>query len=139
MSETQQTIDMGSYNQKSDGEAVGIGKINGQKIYITGYHVTRGKPTAWTPKEEIGQDGLTDYHLIDTLEKFNVQNKKNENVEVNSFFITNAIVKQIQRVPNFEQELANGKKLGPAKVGQKLSSKTKKNYWVLLFPNEEGF
>ena len=140
MSETKQsTIDMGSFNQKSEGDAIGIGKILGKQIHITGYHVTRGKPTAWTPKEDIGEDNLTDYHIIDTEERFKLENKEHETVEISSFFITNAIVKQIQRVPNYPEELAKGNKLGPAKVSQKLSTKTKKNYWCLIFTGEEGF
>jgi len=139
MSTTETTvIDMGSYNQKSEGISLGIGKIFGKIIHITGYHVTRGKPTAWTPKEEVGDDGKTDYHIIDTAEKFQLPTKEGQ-AEVSSFFITKAIVQQIERVPNYQEELAKGNKLGPAKVGQKLSAKTNKNYWVLIFPNEGGY
>ena len=56
-----------------------------------------------------------------------------------SFFVTPSIVKQIQRVPNYQAELASGKVFGPCKVGQKKSSKTSANYWCLLFPGEEGY
>ena len=141
MSESKQTvIDMGSFNKpQKSADAVGIGKISGQTIHITAYRMTRGKPTAWTPKDDIARDGLTEYHLIDTEETFKLKNSKNEDADIKSFFITNAIVKQIERVPNYAQELAKGNKLGPAKVGQKLSTKTKKNYWCLLFPGEEGY
>ena len=134
-----ETIDMAKPNQKSEGDAVGIGKIFGKKIHITGYHETRGKPTAWTQKSDIDNDGMTSYYLIDTEEKFKLPNKEGKTVEIQSFFITNAIVQQIKRVPNYQEQLEKGNKLGPAKVGQKMSTKTNKNYWVLIFPNEEGF
>ena len=136
MNETKQTqINLGDYNKPQEQtKAIGIGKILGNIINIKGFHTNRGRPSQYTPKEAIGDDGLTDYNIIDTVESFEVLDQ-----HVSSFFVTPSIVKQIQRVPNYHDELASGKVFGPCKVGQKKSSKTSANYWCLLFPGEEGY
>ncbi len=136
MTESKQTqINLGEYNKPQEqSKAVGIGKISGSIINIKNFHINRGRPSQFTPKEKIGEDGMTDYFLIDTVESFMVNDQK-----VSSFFVTPSIVKQIQRVPNYQSELESGKVFGPCKVGQKKSSKTNANYWCLLFPGEEGF
>ena len=66
---------------------------------------------------------MTDYNVIDTVETFDVNGQ-----QISSFFVTPAIVKQIQRVPNYKSELASGKIFGPCKIGQKKSAKTNANY-----------
>jgi len=136
MNETTQTqINLGEYNKiQEQTKAVGIGKILGKIINIKDFRTNRGKPSPYTPKDLIGDDGLTDYNVIDTVETFDVNNQM-----VSSFFITPAIVKQIQRVPNYQSELSAGKIFGPCKIGQKKSAKTNANYWCLLFPGEEGY
>lgn len=136
MSETIQTrINLGDYNKKQEQtKAVGIGKILGKIINIKNFRVNRGKPSKFTSQDAIGSDGMTDYNIIDTVESFDINGQS-----VNSFFITPAIVKQIQRVPNYKKELEAGKLFGPCKVGQKKSVKTNANYWCLLFPGEDGF
>jgi len=132
---TQTQINLGDYNKlQEQTKAVGIGKILGKIINIKDFRTNRGKPTQYTPKDAIGEDGLTDYNVIDTVETFDV-NK----IMVNSFFVTPAIVKQIKRVPNYQLELAAGKVFGPCKIGQKKSTKTNANYWCLLFPGEEDY
>ena len=134
MNETTQ-INLGDFNKPQERtKAIGIGKIIGKIINIKDYQTNRGKPSPYTPKEAIGEDGLTDYDVINTVETFEVNN-----VKVNSFFVTPAIVKQIKRVPNYQSELDAGKVFGPCKVGQKISSKTNANYWCLLFSGEEGY
>ena len=134
MNETTQ-INLGDFNKPQERtKAIGIGKIIGKIINIKDYQTNRGKPSPYPPKEAIGEDGLTDYDVINTVETFEVNN-----VKVNSFFVTPAIVKQIKRVPNYQSELAAGKVFGPCKVGQKISSKTNANYWCLLFSGEEGY
>lgn len=134
MNETTQ-INLGDFNKPQERtKAIGIGKIIGKIINIKDYQTNRGKPSPYTPKEAIGEDGMTDYDVINTVETFEVNN-----VKVNSFFVTPAIVKQIKRVPNYQSELAAGKVFGPCKVGQKISSKTNANYWCLLFSGEEGY
>ena len=134
MNETTQ-INLGDYNKPQEqSKAIGIGKIIGKIINIKDYQTNRGKPSPYTPKEAIGEDGMTDYDVINTVETFEVNNAK-----VNAFFVTSAIVKQIKRVPNYQSELAAGKVFGPCKVGQKKSSKTNANYWCLLFPGEKGY
>ena len=136
MNETIQTqINLGDYNKPQEQtKAIGIGKISGKIINIKDFKTNRGRPTQFTPKEAIGSDGLTEYHVVDTVETFEVNREK-----VCSFFVTPAIVKQIQRVPNYQEELSSGKVFGPCKVGQKKSTKTNANYWCLLFPGEEGY
>jgi len=136
MNETTQTqINLGDYNKPQEQtKAIGIGKISGKIINIKDFRANRGRPTQFTPKEAIGEDGLTEYYIVDTVESFEVNNEK-----VSSFFVTPAIVKQIQRVPNYQEELSSGKVFGPCKVGQKKSTKTNANYWCLLFPGEEGY
>ena len=136
MSESKQTqINLGDYNKPQEhSKAIGIGKISGNFINIKNFHTNRGKPSPYTPKEAIGADGMTDYHIIDTIESFDINGDK-----ISSFFVTPSIVKQIQRVPNYQNELASGKIFGPCKVGQKKSSKTNANYWCLLFPGEDGY
>ncbi len=132
---TQTQINLGDYNKPQEqAKATGIGKISGSVINIRNFKTNRGRPSQFTPKEAIGDDGLTDYHIIDTVESFEINGQ-----QVNSFFVTPAIVKQIQRVPNYQAELLNGKVFGPCKIGQKKSTKTNANYWCLLFPGEEGY
>lgn len=135
MNETKQTqINLGDYNKPQEQtKAVGIGKISGSLINIKNLYTNRGRPSPYTPKDAIGQDGMTDYNIIDTAESFEVKGQ-----QVSSFFVTPSIVKQIQRVPNYQAELASGKVFGPCKVGQKKSTKTNANYWCLLFSGEEG-
>ena len=110
MNETTQTqINLGDYNKPQEQtKAVGIGKILGKIVNIKDFRTNRGRPSPYTPKDSIGDDGLTDYNVIDTVEKFDVNNQM-----VNSFFVTPAIVKQIQRVPNYQSELSAGKVFGP--------------------------
>lgn len=132
---TQTQINLGDYNKPQEQtKAVGIGKIAGKIINISAFKTNRGRPSPYTTKEAIGEDGLTEYNIIDTIESFEVNGQ-----QVNSFFVTPAIVKQIKRVPNYQSELAAGKIFGPCKVGQKKSTKTNANYWCLLFPDEEGY
>jgi len=132
---TQTQINLGDYNKPQEQtKAVGIGKILGKIINIKDFRTNRGKPSPYTPKDAIGEDGMTDYNVIDTVETFDVNNQ-----QVSSFFVTSAIVKQIQRVPDYQLELAAGKVFGPCKVGQKKSAKTNANYWCLLFPGEEDY
>ena len=136
MNETTQTqINLGDYNKPQEQtKAVGIGKISGKIINIKDFHTNRGKPSHYTPQEAIGDDGMTNYNIIDTVESFDVNGQ-----QVSSFFVTPAIVKQIQRVPNYQTELESGKVFGPCKVGQKKSARTNANYWCLLFPGEVGY
>lgn len=136
MNETTQTqINLGDYNRlQEQSKAVGIGKILGETINIRDFRTNRGKPSPYTSKDAIGEDGMTDYNVIDTVETFDVNGQ-----QISSFFVTPAIVKQIQRVPNYKLELAAGKIFGPCKIGQKKSAKTNANYWCLLFPGEEGY
>ena len=136
MNEMIQTqINLGDYNKPQEQtKTVGIGKISGKIINIKSFRINRGKPSHYTPQEAIGDDGMTNYNIIDTVESFDVNGH-----QVSSFFVTPAIVKQIQRVPNYQTELESGKVFGPCKIGQKKSARTNANYWCLLFPGEVGY
>ena len=136
MNETTQTqINLGDYNKPQEQtKAVGIGKISGRIINIKDFRTNRGKPSHYTPQDAIDDDGMTNYNIIETVESFDVNDQ-----QVSSFFVTPAIVKQIQRVPNYQSELKSGKVFGPCKVGQKKSTRTNANYWCLLFPGETGY
>ena len=74
MNETTQTqINLGDYNKPQEQtKAVGIGKILGKIINIRDFRTNRGKPSPYTPKNAIGEDGMTDYNVIDTVEIFDV-------------------------------------------------------------------
>jgi hypothetical protein len=78
MNETTQTqINLGDYNKPQEQtKAVGIGKISGKIINIKDFRTNRGKPSPYTPKEAIGEDGMTDYYVIDTVETFDVNNQQ---------------------------------------------------------------
>ena len=83
MTETTQTqINMGDYNKPQEQtKAIGIGKISGEILNIKAFKTNRGKPSPYTPKEAIGEDGMTDYNVIDTVETFDVNGQP-----VRSFF-----------------------------------------------------
>jgi hypothetical protein len=72
MNETTQTqINLGDYNKPQEqSKAVGIGKILGKIVNIKDFKINRGKPSPYTPKDSIGEDGMTDYNVIDTVESF---------------------------------------------------------------------
>ena len=108
MNETRQTqINIGDYNKPQEQtKAIGIGKIIGKIINIKDFQTNRGRPSPYTPKEAIGEDGMTDYDVIDTVETFEVNNQK-----VSSFFVTPAIVKQIKRVPNYQSGISRRKSI----------------------------
>ena len=134
-----QLIDLGQFNQPIErADAVHINKIAGKELTIVGYTHTRGKPNKFSKKEEIGEDGKVDYHTITTKEEFKVE-RDGETKTYNHFFVTPAIVKQIQRVPNVESELANGAALGPCKPVKRTNEKNGNTYWCLSFPKDSDY
>ena len=78
MNETTQTqINLGDYNKPQEQtKALGIGKISGRIINIRDFRINRGKPSHYTPQESIGEDGMTDYNIIDTVESFDVKDQQ---------------------------------------------------------------
>lgn len=141
MSKNEQTVDLGNYNKPTEQKtSVGIKLIEGRPIHITGFQHTRGKPTKYTRPDQIGQDGKTDYFTITTAETFKLPPKKGEPEEdINSFFITEAISKQIERVPNVQEEFAKGVRFGPCKATKRTGKDTGNPYWCLAFPSDEDY
>ncbi len=62
--------------------ATGISTLLGKTITVIGYEKFRGTKTQHTKAEDVGEDGLTDYCLIDTNETYNVKDGK-----YNRFFV----------------------------------------------------
>jgi hypothetical protein len=78
-------INLGDYNKPQEQtKATGVGKISGKIINIKNFHINRGRPSPYTPKEAIGADGMTDYNIIDTVESFEINNQKNKFIFCNS-------------------------------------------------------
>lgn len=118
--------------------AVGIRAIEGKVVNITSLEHTRGKPTANTNANLIGEDGKTDYYLIDTKEVFELEHQK-ETKEVSRFFVTESIAKQINRVPDVQKAFEEGTVIGDCKPLKRTSKKTGNQYWCLVFPSEEDY
>ncbi len=106
--------------------AVGIRAIEGKVVNITSFTHTRGNPTVNTNANLIGEDGKTDYYLIDTK-------------EVSRFFVTESIAKQINRVPEVQKAFEQGTVIGDCKPLKRISKKTGNQYWCLVFPSEEDY
>ena len=69
-----------------------ITKIIGKVITIIGFETFRGKPTKFTTPDAIGQDGLTEYNKITTLESFKLGDEQVEN-----FFLNKACTSLLRR------------------------------------------
>ena len=140
MSETdQKSIDLNNFGDNTERvDSVGIGKIAGKEINITGFRHTRGKPSKFTRPDQIGADNLTDYYTITTKENFDLD-YKGETKPINGFFVTEAISKQINRVPDIQDQFKSGAVVGPCKAVKKTSERSGNHYWCLVFPSEEGY
>ena len=140
MSTNEQNIDLTTYTDNTERvDSVGIGKIEGKEIHITGFKHTRGKPSKFTKADQVGEDGLTNYWTITTKEKFDLVFKDEGEKPINGFFVTEAISKQINRVADIQERFADGAVIGPCKPKKKTSEKTGNPYWCLVFPSEEGY
>jgi len=118
--------------------AVGIRAVEGKVINITSLSHTRGNPTTNTNQNQIGEDGKTDYYLIDTKEVFDLEHQK-ETKKVSRFFVTESIAKQINRVPEVQKAFEEGSVIGDCKPLKRISKKTGNQYWCLVFPSEEDY
>ena len=75
---------------------MGIGKVAGQSLTIKGYKKFMAKPTDRTSPEKITKNpetgqNETEYKVIETLEKFDINGEK-----VNNFFLTDATARQLE-------------------------------------------
>ncbi len=139
MSTNEQKIDLNDYGDNAEKvDSVGIGKIEGKEVNITSFRHTRGKPSKFTRPDQIGADGKTDYYTITTKESFDLEHQ-GETKPINGFFVTEAISKQINRVPDIQEQFKNGAVVGPCKAIKRISEKTQNPYWCLVFPSEEGY
>ncbi|KKM80639.1 hypothetical protein LCGC14_1337890 [marine sediment metagenome] len=142
MSENAKIINPADIPQIDKVKSVGIGKIEGKEVFITGYNHTRGQPNDYTRPDQISQeDGKTDYWTIVTKESFDLPPKKGEPEEpINGFFVTEAIGKQIERIPNYAEALSAGGQIGPVKAIKRQSKRNPtQTYWCLAFENDEDY
>ena len=137
------TINPADTNVKSGERETAVNQklIAGKEIYIVGYNHTRGNPTKYSRPDQIGDDGKVDFWTFKTSESFQLPPKKDGEPEpISSFFATETVSKQIERIPNYAEALANGKKIGPAKVIMRKNQKEGGNdYWCLAFDNDEDY
>ena len=122
-------------------KSLGVKQIEGKEVFITGYTHNRGKPTDFTPAEKISNvDGLTDYYTITTEEHLELEYKDEGLQKIQSWFVTEAIAKQIERIPNYEEALNNGGRIGPVKAVKRKSQKNPaQTYWCLAFENDDDY
>jgi len=140
MSENE-TINPADLPQVEKSKSLGVKQIEGKEVFITGYTHNRGKPTQYTPKDKISdEDGKTDYYTIRTEKSFDLDYKEEGIQPINSFFVTEAISSQIERIPNYETALANGGRIGPVKAIKRNSEKNAgQTYWCLAFENDSDY
>jgi len=134
------TINPAEVPQVEKSKSLGIKKIEGKEVFITGYAHTRGQPTQYTPKEKISEeDGKTDYWTIQTEEAFDLDYKEEGVQPVRNFFITEAVASQIERIPNYES-VNSGGRIGPVKAIKRASEKNVgQEYWCLAFSNDKDY
>lgn len=120
-------------------KSLGIKNIDGKEIFITGCNHTRGSPTKYTRPDQVGEDGKTDYYTIKIETPISLEYKEEGKIPINSFFVTEAIYQQIERIPNAIEGLNNGARLGPAKAVKRESMKTGNPYWCLAFESDPDF
>ena len=122
-------------------KSLGVKQIENKEVFITGYTHNRGKPTQFTPADKISEeDGLTDYYTITTEEHEDLEYKDEGLQHINSWFVTEAISKQIERIPNFKEALETGGRIGPVKAIKRKSQKNPaQTYWCLAFENDDDY
>lgn len=135
------TIDIAKYNEPVEKvEALGVKNIQGKEINITGLSHSRGKPSLHTKREDIGADGKTDYYIVETKQVFQLPYKTEGVKPISHFFVTKTIASQIERVPNVQEEFANGAVMDTCKVIKRKNTKPGgADYWCLAFPNDSDF
>jgi hypothetical protein len=140
MTTTENTINPADTPKIEKSNTLGIGKIEGKEVFITGYQHNVGKPTQYTPKEDVNEDGLTDYYTISTEASFDLDFKEEGVIPINNFFIRKAQAQQIERIPKYAEVLANGGRIGPVKARKRSSTKNAgQTYWCFAFDNEDDY
>ena len=119
-------------------DSLSINKIEGKTIHIVGYNHTKGKPTEYTNKDDIDDDGLTDYWTIKTDPAFDLKFKDEGVKPINSFFIKKAQANEIERIPNYES-VNNGGRIGPVQAVKRNNPNTHRDYWTFAYENDDDF
>lgn len=120
-------------------KSLGISKIEGKEFYIVGAQHTRGQPTKYTQKSDIGEDGKTDYYTVRLETPVSLDYKDEGSVPIDNFFVTSTIYQQIERIPNAIEGLKTGARLGPVKAIKRQSAKTGNPYWCLAFESDPDY
>ena len=136
----QKTINPANAPSVEKSKSLGIKKIEGEAFFITGINHTRGKPTQYTKKEDIGEDGKTDYYTIKVETGFPLEYKDEGEIQIDNFFVNSIAYQQIERIPNAIEGLNNGARLGPCKTVLRESNKTDGyKYRCLAFESDPDF
>ena len=132
-------IDLTEYGGGEQLPSAGIKQIAGKEVHIDGFKHTKGKPSKYTQKEDIDENGKTDYYTITTREVFDLEVKK-EVQPIRSFFVTKTFENQINRVADIQERFANGEVIGPCKaIKRKNLKEGGSDYWCLSFPSDDDY
>ncbi len=137
---TKETINPAEAPQVEHSKSLGIIKLEGKEFYITGVNHTRGKPTKFSKKEEIGEDGKVDYYTVKVETPFDLEYKEEGVIPIDNFFVNSIAYQQIERIPNAIEGLENGARFGPCKTVLRESNKTNGySYRCLAFESDPDF
>lgn len=137
---TKETINPANAPSVEKSKSLGIKKIEGEEFFITGINHTRGKPTQYTKKEDIGEDEKTDYYTVKIETAFPLEYKDEGVIPIDNFFVNSIAYQQVERIPNAIEGLANGARLGPCKTVLRDSNKTNGyQYRCLAFESDPDF
>jgi hypothetical protein len=137
---TKETINPAEAPQVELSKSLGIKKIEGKEFFITGINHTRGKPTQYTKKEDIGEDGKTDYYTIKVEKGFPLVYKDEGEVTIDNFFVNSIVYQQVERIPNAIEGLESGARFGPCKTVLRKSNKPNGyDYRCLAFESDPDF
>lgn len=139
MSENVKTINPAGAPTIEKSKSLGISKLGADSFFITGINHNRGSPTHYTRKDQIGEDGKTDYYTIRIENPIILDYKDEGKTPIDSFFVTSTIYQQVERIPNAIEGINNGARFGPVKAVKRKSTKTDNEYWCLAFESDPDF
>ena len=108
---TKETINPANAPKLEKSKSLGIKKIEGEAFFITGVNHTKGKPTQYTKKEDIDEDGKTDYYTIKVETAFQLEYKEEGKIPIDSFFVNKFAYQQLENIPNAIEGIENGARL----------------------------
>jgi len=139
---TKETINPADAPTLEKSKSLGIKKVEGKEFFITGLNHTRGKPTQYTKKEDIGEDGKTDYYTIKVETAFPLEFRDEGVIPIDTFFINSIAYQQIEKFPDAIKviESEDGGRFGPCKTVLRPSNKTSGyNYRCFAFEKDPDF